>query len=68
MLKNLLTAGITLLSEFIAPALAYFKGRTDAANKILKDTNERLANRPRTDSDVINQLRSWSKQLKRKGK
>lgn len=72
MLTSVLTTALSILSKFLAPLSAlwitYTKGRTDEQNKNLKESYKRLANRPRTDDDVIIELRAWSKRLKRKGK
>jgi hypothetical protein len=59
---------VASLSKWVALLFAYSKGKTDVENKNLKDTTERLANRPRTNNDVVVQLREWSKHLKRRGK
>ena len=48
-----------LLDKLLAPLLAYAKGRADEQNKNLKESNKRMANRPRTDNDVLKRLRDW---------
>jgi len=55
-----------VLGKLLAPLLAYYKGKTDADNEALKDTVDRLANRPRSDDDVSNRLRAWKAKLKNK--
>lgn len=49
--------------KLIAPLLAYLKGRSDIENKHLKESNKRMANRPRTNDDLRNGLRKWRDKL-----
>jgi len=66
MLKPVIELVLGALDTFLAPLLAYMKGKTDAENKALEDQVERLADRPRTNGGVVNRLQAWKSKLKNK--
>ena len=63
MAKDTIAILIGAIIKFIAPILAYAKGKADEQNANLKETNDSLANRPRTNDDVNNRLRAWRDKL-----
>lgn len=63
-----LAAIIGWISRLIAARFIYMKGRGDVENKNLKEENERMRNRPRTDDDVNGLFRKLIKAAKKRDK
>ena len=67
-----LILGIVFMSILSGVGYAIFKAGKDSDRKeclqeqteVIKDDTRRLANRPKSDADTINRLRSWGDRVK----